>query len=245
MMSRNILRISAFLLIGVAILSATVVPASRNQTAGQFETAYWIWRWSDLSLVEPHDPLLLYQGDYHSTFGNSSFLKRGVNPARLAGRTEIAVLIRLYDIADAHILADQVAYLIEEWQRNGVTVTEIQFDYDSPSSQLLEYGRFVRAARSALDEAHVTVPLSITGLLTWLNDDPRSLEQLAGSASYVVYQLYDTYDPVADVGAYLPSLAHLAHPYKIGITTSKKFEHLEYPLNEYDLGRLVFLNIVQ
>ena len=232
-------------LIAVATLLATQLLVSCNSKPDQENVGYWVWRSSDLGLVDSQVPLLLYQGDFHSKVEDPLFVKRGVAPFQFPKRREIGILIRLYEIEDAKALVDQVIYVVREWQRHQIEVTEIQLDYDSPSSRLLEYKHFIDQTRAQLDRENMDVPLSITGLVTWLNDDPQSLSLLAESVTYIAFQLYDTHDPIADFDAYTNSLKHFDYPYKIGISTSDKFNGMEYPKNENHRGVLVFLNVSQ
>ena len=232
-------------LVVMTALAAVLVAGSRLISSDQAELGYWVWRWSDLELVDSTDTLLLYQGDFHSSGENPVFLKRGVDPFELPERSEVGLVVRLYDIEDAAAFADQVIYLVREWQNRKVTIVDIQLDYDSPSSRLLEYRQFINRTRSQLDREKIYTPLSITGLLTWHRDNPQALELLAESVAYIAFQLYDDHDPVADVDRYLASLRHFDHPYKIGISTSKKFDRMEFPGNENYQGNLVFLNVPQ
>lgn len=206
---------------------------------------YWVWRWTDLELVDKNSPLFLYQGDYLLPQQGSEFVKRGVEPSELLGYSEIAVLIRLYDIKDAPNLAGHIEYLRGQWQTRGVSVVEWQLDYDSPSGSLLEYADFVHELNSLLEKSGNSVPLSITGLLTWLTDNPEELAILSESTEYITYQLYSRFDPLPNVKDYFPAIKRLQYPYKIGVTTSEKFNGLSYPKNENYHGKFVFLNLIQ
>ena len=177
----------ALVLVAVTALSVALAADSRYVPQDHDDTAYWVWRWSDLTLVDSTDALLLYQGDFQANGEPALFVKRGVDPFALPGRSETGLLVRLHDIEDAESFADQVIYLVRQWQNRRVEIVEIQLDYDCPSDRLLEYKRFVDRTRSVLDQQDVTVPLSITGLLTWLTDDSQALDRLAESVSYMLY----------------------------------------------------------
>ena len=231
------------LLLAATAVSAAFAASSHFLSTSEDNPAFWVWRWSDLALVEPGDALLLYQGDFHSIGERPQFVKRGVDPFTLPGRTETGLLVRLYDIADAGAFADQVAYLVWQWQDREVEISEIQLDYDCPSNRLPEYKQFIDQARSEFVRQGLDIPLSITGLLTWHMDDSQALERLAESVEYIAFQLYDTHEPLANVDSYFPSLRQYQRPYKIGISTSDKFDRMEYPQNDNYLGTLVFLNV--
>ncbi len=230
--------------LSLAAVSALLIMAFRYPAPGHKETSYWVWRGSDMELVDSTDTLLLYQGDYRSDH-NPPFTKRGIAPSPLPGRMETGLLVRLYDIGDSGLVADHVTYLVQQWRNHRVEISEIQLDYDCPSGRLPEYKQFIDEIRSRLDSQGVSTPLSITGLLTWHTDDSTALDQLAKSVSYIAFQLYDTHDPVENLDAYLVSFKHYKHAYKIGVSTSEKFDGLEYPRNENYQGNLVFLNVPQ
>lgn len=229
-------------LLTIAALSAVLVMTAHYSVPAHDGTGYWVWRASDLELVDSTDALLLYQGDYRSD-DNATFVKRGVDPFPLPGRSEVGLLVRLYDIGDAESLAGQITYLAQQWQNHHVEINEIQLDYDCPSAQLPEYKKFIDQTRSHLDSRGVSVPLSITGLLTWHTEDSTALDHLAESVTYIAFQLYDTHEPVPNLDAYLAPFKHYEYAYKIGISTSETFNRLEYPRNDNYQGNLVFLNV--
>ena len=235
----------ALILLAMTTLSVALAAGSRFLPQDLDETAYWVWRWSDLELVDSDDALLLYQGDFQSTGDSPNFVKRGVDPFPLPGRSETGLLVRLYDIGDAEAFADQVTYLVRQWQLHDVDISEIQLDYDCPSSRLPDYKRFVDAAKSKIEKRGINISLSATGLLTWLNDDSKALDNLAASLSYIAFQLYDTHDPLPNLDAYFVSLELYTYPYKIGISTSDKFDRMEYPRSDDYQGNLVFLNVAR
>lgn len=232
------------LLLAVTAVTVAFAAGARYQPTTEDDPAYWVWRWSDLALVEPGSTLLLYQGDFHSNGERPLFVKHGVDPFALPGRDEIGLLIRLYDIADADAFAEQAAYLVRQWQHRAVEITEIQLDYDCPSNRLDDYNHFIAQVRAALDRNGINTALSITGLLTWNTDDSTALDGLAESVTYIAFQLYDRHEPLANVDAYFASLSQFKHPYKVGISTSDKFDRMEYPQNDNYLGKLVFLNVI-
>jgi len=229
-------------LIALATFSTVLAVSVLNLEPGPDAPGYWIWRGSDLELIDSSDALMLYQGDYHSD-GDVPFLKRGVDPFPLPGHSEIGVLVRLYDIDDADLLADQVSYLVRQWENHDVDINEIQLDYDCPSGQLTEYKLFVDRTRARLDAVGLNIPLSITGLLTWHTDESTALASLAESVTYIAFQLYDSYEPLPNLEAYLVPFEHYQHAYKIGISTSDKFNRLEPPRNDNYQGNLIFLNV--
>ena len=231
----------------IAALAATVIAIlfgiqHPQPTQNVGPATYWVWKWSDLERIDPAAPVLLYQGNYLAP-GEAAFEKRGGGPFSVEMRSEVGILVRAYEIDDPEYFVTQLAYLVDQWRSYQVQVTEIQIDYDSPSRGLTEYQRFIDRVKVLMEREGLHATISITGLLTWIRDDLPALERLAESADYIVFQLYDVFDPIDGLESYRPSLEQFAWPYKIGITTSNKFEDLEIPGNENYRGVLVFLNV--
>ncbi len=213
-----------------------------KDAASKPEQSYWVWKATDLAWV-PEDALLyLYQGDYRLHPGQPVFIKRGLQPdAHLAQRAPV-LLIRVYQREDPQELAFQLAYLVNEWQTRGALIEEIQLDHDSPSSQLADYAHFVQALKTELANEDLSLSVSVTGLATWLADNPKGLAELAKASSYIHFQLYSHYQPLPQLPDYLRRLDSYPFPYMLGITTAPAFQQMEFATHAQYRGTTVFLN---
>jgi len=204
---------------------------------------YWIWRSTDLDYIKPNSRLIIYQGDYLLGQFHTPFIKRGLTPGEIPTHKDIALLVRLYQLDKPETLAKYISLLVSKWKTYQINVSEIQLDYDSPSSQLAIYADFIAQLNSALKINNIQTDISITGLLTWLDDSPMTLQQLAKEVAYIDYQLYNDFYPLANLARFYPSIGAIKHSYKIGVTTAHEFEQLQYPKTKYYLGKSIFLNI--
>jgi len=204
---------------------------------------YWIWRATDLEHIELDSNLIIYQGDYLLDRYHPPFIKRGLSPGKIDGQNEITLLIRLYQLKSPDTLAKYISLFISQWNAFQIQINQIQLDYDSPSSQLENYAKYIAQLNTALKTNKVHADISITGLLTWLTDSPKELQYLSKEVAYIDYQLYNHFYPLDNIKRYYPFIQAIKHPYKIGVTTANEFSQLSYPKNKYYLGESVFLNI--
>jgi len=110
--------------------------------------------------------------------------------------------------------------------RSGQNLVGLQLDFDCPTSQLEEYGRFLRTLRKALPEHEL---LSITALLDWFRPETR-IADVVHAVDEFVPQFYDVgsdgwqkelpgiakaVDPVRWAGVFNA----FERPYRIGISS--------------------------
>ena len=112
-------------------------------------------------------------------------------------------------------LDGHIAQQLTRWQQQGNPVTGIQIDFDARTLRMQQYVTFLQQLRQRLPE-HYT--LSITGLLDWSNHtSPELVNQLAGIVSEVVVQTYQDRHTIHNYTDYLPKLARLRIPFKVGL----------------------------
>lgn len=206
--------------------------------------SYWLWKESDLRFVSAGDQLYLYQGDYLLEGSSRDFVKRGVSPSARFKQHSLILLVRLYRIEDVERLVFHLRYLLSEWKLKGVEIKEIQLDYDCASAHLADYSSFLKQLAATLNNNGQgdAVMLSVTGLVTWLTDNPAALADVSRNVSYIHFQLYNNFFPLPNIANYLHHIGNYKHPYKLGITMAKPFQTLELSLNEYYQGTTIFLN---
>jgi len=231
---------TVFLLSSVPIIILLLIKFA--ETRSESVDDYWIWRNSDLQKVTPDDHLIIYQGDYLLNSTQTPFIKRGPTPQKLNNWDEITLLVRVYHLREPKRLANYLSILISQWHSHKMTVSEIQLDHDSPSSQLKIYSDFIQQLKFSL-KTNRNVDISITGLVTWLTDSPEQIQHLAKQVVYIDYQLYNNFKPLDNIESYYPSINAIQYPYKIGVTTADEFSQLSYPKNKHYLGKSIFLNL--
>lgn len=94
------------------------------------------------------------------------------------------------DPAPVRFLAGLAGQIAAEAQARGLTLREIQLDYDCPESRLGEYPALVQAVRAAV----APVPVTITALPAWLGHR-RDFAALAAAADGYVLQVHSLAPP--------------------------------------------------
>jgi hypothetical protein len=107
---------------------------------------------------------------------------------------------------------------MQRWQAAGNQVVGLQIDFDAATHQLADYARFLRALRQQLPPEFA---LGVTGLLDWAKTgDVATLNTLA--VDELVIQSYQGRHTVDNYQAYLPALARLRIPFKLGLVEGGK-----------------------
>ncbi len=218
------------------LISLSVALYLKNSNV-QSTAGYWVWKPSDLKQLQNTDEIIIYQGNIIHTNGKFSFRKKGIDIQRLQGR-KVTLLVRVYQLPPVEFFTSQINYLINEWQQKGVSIKGIQIDYDSPSSKLNEYGAFLHSLNGTYGRNFV----SITGLSSWLTDNIKGVNDLKPYIDYVAIQFYQAFLPVYKTEHYIKRLKGLKIDYKVGVTTSAKFDRYTFDETPHYVGKLVFLN---
>jgi len=129
---------------------------------------------------------------------------------------------------------------LERWTAAGNPVAGVQIDFDAGAAHLDEYAAFLRDFRARLPRRF---RLGITGLLDWgANADPAVVSELAGVVDEVVVQTYQGRRTITDYDAYLPRVARLTIPFKVGIIQHGEWRAPDYLASSpWFRGYVVFL----
>jgi len=200
-------RTPLLLVIALAALLASLSPAK-----GQ-EQAFWLW-----SGVRPGDALrqadvvYLHQGEVVIHGGKTVFERKGLPVNRLVfPRIWLTVRFATLDVPDTLLL--RLNSLLARWQAAGNEVIGLQIDFDAATWRLDEYARFLQRLRHTLP-AHYA--LGVTGLLDWAKTGSvATLNALP--VDELVVQSYQGRRTVANFTDYLPALAGLRIPFKLGV----------------------------
>lgn len=196
------------------LLASVILPAQAIVDAREYD-AFWLW-----SAVRPQPVLaqakLLYilQGQISEQRGESRFIPQGIAIPRLRhGQIWLAYRVETLNWSEA--IYQSIAQQLTRWQQQGNPVTGIQIDFDARTLRMQQYVTFLQLLRQRLPEHYA---LSITGLLDWSNHtSPELVNQLAGIVSEVVVQTYQGRHTIHNYTDYLPRLARLRIPFKVGL----------------------------
>jgi hypothetical protein len=128
------------------------------------------------------------------SFPQAGWSRARIDPdlLRQDGRPLIAV-IRLdgqLKSLDPHDVTAQVQQLINDWQRQGLTLAGVEIDHDAGIARLPDYRRLLTELREVLP---ASMPLSITALPAWLNSS--ELPALLSVVDSSVLQVHAVSDP--------------------------------------------------
>ncbi len=191
----------------------------------------WIWTRADVERFgRQRDPHLL-PGVLIATLvaspSGSLERRRGLSPARVSS-SKVAVVVRLddsihrlWDRGDPFDAIDHALRLaLAEARATGVTIDEIQLDYDAPSRRLRDWAKLVRRlAKSSLAE----IPVWITSVPAHL-EDPDYARLFAGAVVGHELQLFDTglgCDP-ATLGTIRARLANRPLAFRVGVASFER-----------------------
>ena len=188
---------------------------------------YWIWAGVNLKLISevtPSTSLYLHQGHFDVSKGKVRFRRLGLFPHPLENSIYL-----VYRIKGGLPESDKILEVFKKqvllWERQGVIVKGIQLDFDSPTSQLLEYGNFLEDLRGQIPTQY---HLSITGLGDWaLNGESTSLEKMSQAVDEVVFQLYQGRSHFSNIDLHINALRGVKIPFKIGLLYNQESENIE------------------
>jgi hypothetical protein len=164
----------------------------------------WIWTGADAAVYrethadEPQLAPAVFVATFSWNAGAGALERRLANVPTIAGEgAEIVLVVRFDDSVHAAwsspdaVVREAGAFLadlVARSERLGVTVAEVQLDYDCPVRRLPEWSAAVRALRGG----------SLAGRKLWITSlpahvaDPRFGALFAGAADGHVLQLFDT-----------------------------------------------------
>lgn len=215
-------------------LCAAPVDASDHQ-------AFWLWAGVKPQpvLAQAHT-LYLLQGqiDPHGAEGRGRLHAQG--PAAGPLRAELWLVYRAHTLDWPDEIVPQLLARVERWRRHGNQVRGIQIDFDVGTRHLARYAGFLEQLRQRLP---ADCGLSITGLLDWgSNGDPLVLNRLGETLDEVVVQTYQGRHSIPDQQRYLPRIAQLRLPFRIGLVQGGQWQApKELESNPWFRGYVVFL----
>lgn len=196
----------------VATLLAGQAHAQEIVTAHE-HPAFWLWSGVKASdALKEAQTVYLHQGEVLARPNEVVFQRLGLPVSRLTFPS-IWLTVRFTTLDVPPEILPRIVRLMQRWQAAGNQVVGLQVDFDAATHQLADYARFLQALRQQLP---AEFSLGVTGLLDWAKTgDVATLNALA--VDELVIQSYQGRHTVANYQAYLPALARLRIPFKLGL----------------------------
>ena len=217
----------------------TFLPAQAAVNAPDYQ-AFWLW-----SAVRPQpvlaqaESLYILQGQISERRGQTQFIPQGISTPRLR-HGKVWLTYRVETLAWPEPVFRIIEQQISRWKRQGNPVVGLQIDFDARTLRMQQYVSFLRTLRQQLPAQYA---LSITGLLDWSNhSSPDVVNQLSDVVDEVVVQTYQGKQTIKNYAAYLPRLAQLRIPFKVGLVQHGEWQAPDYlETAPFFRGYVVFL----
>lgn len=202
--------------------------------------AFWLW-----SAVRPQpvlaqaESLYILQGQISEHRGQTRFIPQGISTPRLR-HSKVWLTYRVETLTWPEPVFRTIVQQINRWKKQGNPVVGIQIDFDARTLRMQQYVAFLRTLRQQLPAQYA---LSITGLLDWSNhSSPDVVNQLSDVVDEVVVQTYQGRKTIKNYEAYLPRLAQLRIPFKVGLVQHGEWQAPDYlETAPFFRGYVVFL----
>ncbi|HEV3430834.1 MAG TPA: DUF3142 domain-containing protein [Paraburkholderia sp.] len=230
-----------------ACLCAAMLASAQAAPAGTVDAtqydSFWLWAGVKPQAVL-HDARTIYvlQGQIEAAPGDESqvrFIAQGVASPD-APKARIWLTYRAHTLRWTPRVTQIMLAQLARWRASGHTINGIQIDFDARTLHLQDYLDFLRTLRATLP---ADCRLSITGLLDWSSRiDTEQVNQLKHIVDEVVVQTYQGRHTIASYDAYLPRVARLQLPFRIGIIEDGVWDAPSYlAQNPWFRGYVVFL----
>lgn len=224
----------------ILLLAASLHLPVQASVKAEEHRAFWLW-----SAVRPQpvlaqaESLYILQGQISLRRGHSQFIPQGIAVPRLRhGKVWLTYRVETLDWSDA--VFRSITQQLTRWEKSGNPVIGIQIDFDARTLRMPQYVTFLQQLRQQLPARYA---LSITGLLDWSNHSaPEVVNQLHEVVDEVVIQTYQGKQTIKNYADYLPRLAQLRIPFKIGLVQHGEWQAPAYlETTPFFRGYVVFL----
>ena len=210
-------------LLAAALLLAA--PAGATVDATEHDS-FWLWAGvAPPPVLAQARTLYILQGQIdpppRGADGPARMIAQGIAVPRLR-QGEVWLAYRAHTLRWPPQILPTILAQARRWKQAGNPVVGIQIDFDARTRHLQEYAGFLRELRAQLPPEY---RLSITGLMDWgSNADPDAINQLQGVVDEVVVQTYQGRHTIPSYRSYLPRVARLTLPFKIGLVQDGEWE---------------------
>ncbi|MCJ1886351.1 DUF3142 domain-containing protein [Pseudomonas sp. LA21] len=230
----------------VAVALALLL-GSAGAAAGEVDAADHdaFWLWSGVAaqpVLAQARTLYVLQGQVSAPRykdGNARLIAQGIAIPRLS-KGEVWVVYRAHTLRWHEDIYRILLAQLRRWRAAGNPVVGVQIDFDARTRYLGEYVEFLEGLRKRLP---ADCRLSITGLMDWgSNAAPETINRLAGVVDEVVVQTYQGRHTIPNYQAYLPRVARLQLPFRIGLAQYGEWQAPDYlARSPWFRGYVVFL----
>lgn len=238
---KNVCLVLTLGLAGFLLSACQPLPDSNQSVNAADYQRFWVWgRVNPAPYLSQAKELYILQGEigFSRSQERIVFSPQGMRLTRFAP-AQVWLVYRTTTLQWSPALIQAIIRRLDSWQRYGNQVTGLQIDFDSATGQLEQYAEFLQSIRQQLPSQY---QLSTTGLLDWSNASPDTLLKLSKILNEVVIQTYQGTHTIDNYRAYLPALARLNIPFKIGVVQHGQWvADRTTEKNPYFKGYVVFL----
>lgn len=206
--------------------------------------SYWIWAGiTESDAPESNAELYVYQGLIVSQNHKTNYKRLGLYPYPIKSKKLHLVYRISGDLSNAADIVTIFENTVLSWQRHKIKIDGLQLDFDSPTSGLEAYSKFLKQIRETLPSKYA---LSITGLGDWVvGGDKSAIMSIASTVDNIVFQLYQGRKELPEMNKYLQIFRKYQFPFKIGLlstsNTSTNHHIVNLKNNCYFRGVIFFI----
>ncbi len=226
----------------IALLLAGRVALAGTVDAARYD-AFWLWAGvKPQAVVHGARTVYVLQGQIEASPRDESQVRVIAQGVALppVPQARVWLVYRAHTLRWTPRVTQIMLAQLTRWRASGRTITGVQIDFDARTRHLQDYLAFLRSLRDTLPADY---RLSITGLLDWSSRiDTDQVNQLRGIVDEVVVQTYQGRRTIPDYADYLPRVAGLQLPFRIGIIQGGEWDAPPYlATNPWFRGYVVFL----
>lgn len=222
----------------LVIAALLLPPLTQAAVRADEHRAFWLW-----SGVKPTPALkdaqtvYLHQAEILLRPSGAVFQKVGLPVSKLTfPHIWLTVRLETLDVPDADL--QRINQLLESWKKAGNEVVGLQIDFDAATRRLDNYGLFLKRVRAILPAGYA---LGVTGLLDWAKTGNIAVLNTL-PVDELVIQSYQGRKTVPEYAQYLPALAGLRIPFKLGLVQDGEWDAAQLPrFPAWYRGTVVFM----
>lgn len=204
----------------LVVIALLLPPATLAAVNAEEHRAFWLWSGvKPTSALRDAQTVYLHQGEVVVRPSGAVLQKVGLPVSHLTfPRIWLTVRFETLDVPDTFL--QRITQWLDNWQKAGNQVVGLQIDFDAATRRLDDYAVFLKRVRTLLPPRY---SLGVTGLLDWAKTGNIAVLNTLPVDELVV-QSYQGRQTVADYGDYLPALAGLRIPFKLGLVQGGEWD---------------------
>ncbi len=177
--------------------------------------SYWLWAGITTDDAPPNSEYYIYQGRIDTETDEPIYTRLGLYPHPLKS-SKVVLVYRINGLLpNVNYVVDLFLENVAHWHSHPLKISGIQLDFDSPTSKLPEYSKFLNEFRKHLSEKYI---ISITGLGDWLfSNQQQSLFSISTCVDEIVFQLYQGRSYLYDFDKFVIKLSEYTQSFRIGL----------------------------